>query len=160
MKKYKNLIASIAIVVVFIIIMAIIYKNYREESYILHNKIKEWEEKNFLANRISSLKEEYGKVRGYLLSDFFRLKKIIDRAALKYNINIDLLKPSSKIEEDNFYLVEIELKLSGSYKGLLSFIKEIESYPAIGFRRLRIGWSKEKGNVLETKVKLVGLIKI
>ncbi|MCD6583552.1 MAG: type 4a pilus biogenesis protein PilO, partial [Candidatus Omnitrophica bacterium] len=84
---------------------------------------------------------------------------IIDKATLKYKIEIELLKPSSRIEKKVFSLVGVDLKLKGAYKGLLSFIEEIESYPAIGIRRLRIGWGKGEEDILEMKVNLVGLIK-
>lgn len=154
--RYKNILAAILVVIVFIGVNYNIFSKHSMEMEKLESEVKKINEGKKIIKRWGKTKADYKELsKVFLTEDAMAFKQFVREKANFFNTDIRSLKASYE-EKDDYLEVPIHLKIIGFYKDFVGFIKAIEE-KTIEVNNVRI--TRRKGSdVVDVDLSLKGLI--
>ena len=152
---YKNIIAGLAIIIVFCMVVRGMFSHYSLQKEGVAAKTRESEERELIIKRWERLKrdkDEMSKV--FLTEDTLLFKKIVEEKAKASNISISSIK-TSNMEKDFYWETIMQLSVTCAYNDIISFARGIEE-KSIVIEKAEIFRGKG-GNGIEVKLKLKGV---
>lgn len=128
---YKNIIASLIIVIVFVIIIRSIVSHYSFQENKIAERIQELEKGDSTIKKWEKLKSERNELDSIFLGeDSLFFKKFIEEKANASKINITLLK-TFNTEKDLYWETKMELNIACTYRDFIAFTEAIEKKSVI-----------------------------
>ncbi|MDD5194472.1 MAG: hypothetical protein PHQ96_02200 [Candidatus Omnitrophica bacterium] len=125
--KYKNLIITIVVIALFAWVMKGLYADYISKKAVLEEKRAQIAKEKELIVRWGAATDAYNKAaQKFFQKDPAIFKRFVEDSAQNNNIVISSLS-TSRSDEGIFVNVRLNLKARSSYRGLLKFVKELES---------------------------------
>ena len=153
---YKNIIAGLTIIIVFIIVIRSIFSHYSLQKEEAAAKIRESEKKELIIERWEKLKRNGDEMDNvFLAEDTLLFKKVVEEKAKASNINITSIKTST-IEKDFYWETIMQLNIACAYNDFITFARGIEE-KSIAIERAKISRS-EWGSGIEVNLSLRGVI--
>lgn len=125
--RYKNILASIIIIVAFTFTAKTLWKKYTLELATLKAKMEALEKGKETIEQWNALSVQYDKVaKDFFAKDESLFKKFVEQKTKSSGINVNYLSPSRK--SAGFY-TEVSFALrasSDSYSNILNFVKALE----------------------------------
>lgn len=125
--RYKNIVISIVIIIVFIFVTKNIVSKYFSTIESLKTKMSDLEKGKLSIERWNIATLYYDKLaEAFFSKDPSLFKTFVDQQSKKYNINISYLSPSRR--QEDFYL-DSSLNLrafADSYANIVNFVKSLE----------------------------------
>jgi hypothetical protein len=125
--RYKNIVISLAIIIVFIFVTKNVVSKYFSTINDLKTKMSDLEKGKLLIERWNIATLYYEKLADAFFSkDPSLFKTFVDQQSRKYNINVSYLSPSRR-QEDFYIDSSLNLRASAdSYASITSFMKALE----------------------------------
>lgn len=152
---YKNIIAGLAIIIVFSIVIRGISSHFSLQKEEIAAKTRELEERELIIKRWERLKRDKNKMGNvFLAEDTLLFKKTVEEKAKASSINIDSIK-TSNMEKDFYWETAMQLNITCTYSNFVIFIRGIEE-KSIGIERAEISKGEREGD-MEVKLSLRGV---
>ncbi len=143
---YKNLIISLAIVVIFTIAVRKTLSRYSLEKSEVEAKMQKLEDGEKTLLRWNKLKAEAKSLaKDFFVEDTSLFGKFIEKKARASRVNIGSLRTSSS-ESDLYWRTLMQLGITCNYKDFVAFIKAIEEKSVV-IERTTISRSDQKGKM-------------
>lgn len=151
--RYKNVLLSILIVVVFFFILKGLWERHSLVIEDLKKKTSDLEKGRLLIEKWNMVSGEYDRLKeGFAMKGEGSFKKFLEEKTKDYGINVTYLSPSRK-QEDFYSEVSFNLRANSDlYETIVSFIKSLEEKRVI-METLRIRSADDKKRSIDLTVK-------
>lgn len=153
LNRFKNQIILLVIIVVSVMIIKNILKDFSQKMVEVENLQSEVDHTVTLLDRWGKLSKEYLELSdrcSFSEENFFY--RFVEDVARNSKINLNSLTPS-RLEKQYYTEVKVDLKISSSYENITNFIKTIEENSKITIDKLSMRQGDSEGMQIEMSLK-------
>lgn len=151
--RYKNILISIIIVVVFIFVIKGLWERHSSVIAELKNKAGDLEKNELLIEKWNKASSEYDNLKdNVFMKDQVSFKKFLEEKTKSYGINVTYLSPTRK-QEDFYSEMSFNIKaISDSYATIVNFLNALEEKKVI-IETLKVSATEDKKKSADITVK-------
>ena len=145
--KYKNIFASLIVVLVVLFAAKNIYTGYLNKEEKLNNQEKSIEDVKVLAGNLERIDKNLKDMKEKIFNgDIFDFKRFLEHAAKESKVAINSFTPRTIKTIDSYNKVKVTIDITADYKGLTNLIHAIEDTASATI--IRLERRKQSGHYL------------
>jgi len=145
--KYKNIFASLIVVLVVLFAAKNIYTGYLNKEEKLNNQEKSIEDVKVLAGNLERIDKNLKDMKEKIFNgDIFDFKRFLEQAAKESKVAINSFTPRTIKTIDSYNKVKVTIDITADYKGLTNLIHAIEDTASATI--IRLERRKQSGHYL------------